>query len=50
MRYLIFAVVVGVVLSSTAWSEESVYEPVPEMKPPADNQWSKDSTCITINI
>ena len=42
MRYLIFAVVFGVVLSSTAWTEESFYEPVPEMKHPADNKWSQE--------
>ena len=42
MRYLIFAVVFGVVLSSTAWTEESFYQPVPEMKHPADNKWSKE--------
>ena len=40
MRYLIFAVVFGVVLSSTAWTEESFYQPVLEMKHPADNKWS----------
>ena len=42
MRYLIFAVVFGVVLSSTAWTEQSFYEPVPKIKYPADNKWSKE--------
>ena len=42
MRQLIIAVLVSFLLSPTVWADESVYEPVPEMKHPADNKWSKE--------
>jgi len=42
MRQLIIAVLVSFLLSPTVWADESVYEPVPEMKHPVDNKWSKE--------
>ena len=46
MRQLIIAVLVGMFSFSTAWAEESVYEPVPEMRHPADNKWSKEKEAL----
>ena len=42
MRQLIITVLVSFLLSPTVWADESVYKPVPEMKYPADNKWSKE--------
>ena len=46
MRQLIIAVLVSFLLSPTVWADESVYEPVPEMKHPADNKWSKEKEAL----
>jgi len=46
MRRLIIAVMLGVFSFSIAGAEESVYEPVPEMKYPAENKWSKEKEAL----
>ena len=42
MHHLIIAVLFVIFSSPFTWAEDSVYEPVPQMKFPADNKWSKE--------
>ena len=42
MRQMIIAILVSFLSFSNALADDFVYEPVPEMKYPADNKWSKE--------
>lgn len=42
MRQMVIAILVSFLSFSNALADDFVYEPVPEMKYPADNKWSKE--------